>query len=84
LELGRRETVCECEKEGMRVIAGFYTDRERRRGTGKGPAASAHLPLMVGGLCGRQEKENEKELEEGVGAGINCLLLELKEGGEAG
>jgi hypothetical protein len=39
---------------------------------------------MVSGLCGRQKKENEKELEEGVGAWINCLLLRLKEGRVAG
>jgi hypothetical protein len=67
----------------MEVTHGFYTDREGRRGSGKGPAA-AHFPLMAGRLFGRQERENEKKLEEGVGAGINCLLLELKEGREAG
>jgi hypothetical protein len=39
---------------------------------------------MAGGFCGRQKKENEKKLEEGVGTGINCLLLRLKEGREAG
>jgi hypothetical protein len=32
------------------------------------------------GFAGGKKKENEKKLEEGVGAGINCLSLGLKEG----
>jgi hypothetical protein len=74
----RVQSVSKCERDKMEVMPGFYTDRDVRRGSGKVPAA-AHLPLMAGGLCGRQEKKNEKKLE-GVCAGINCLSQGLKEG----
>jgi hypothetical protein len=69
----------------MEVIPSFYTDREGRRGSRKGPAV-AHLPLMAGGPCGSEEgkKGNERKLEERVGAGVNCLSMALKEGREAG
>jgi hypothetical protein len=61
--------VSKCERDGMEVMPSFYTDRERRRGRGKGPAAAAHLPLMAGGLCGRQEKGKRKEIGGGGGRG---------------
>jgi hypothetical protein len=79
------QSVSKCERDKMEVIPSFYTDREGRRGSRKGPAV-AHLPLMAGGPCGSEEgkKGNERKLEERVGAGVNCLSMALKEGREAG
>jgi hypothetical protein len=57
LLLGRGESVCESEREGTRVTPGLYTDREKRRGRGRGwwPAA---FPFMAGDA--KEQEEGEK------------------------
>jgi hypothetical protein len=74
--------MCESERERMEVMHGFYTDREGRRGSGKGPAVAVHLPLMAGGLCGRQERETKRNWRRGWARGLIAFYWSLKKEGK--
>jgi hypothetical protein len=57
--------MCECEKEGMRVMPGFYTDRERRRGSGE--RAGGISALAIDGRWALREAREGKR--NGIGGG---------------
>jgi hypothetical protein len=52
------------EREKMRAMPGFYTDREGKGEAGKGPVA-AHLPLMASGFALRALSGIEKGKRKG-------------------